>query len=58
MILVHLQRKSLEKLAQNADVLVSSARTPTKLLKLCPYKITQVHSLQPRNPATRINFCN
>jgi hypothetical protein len=39
MILVHSPRKSLAKLAREADVLVSSARTTTKLLKLHPYKI-------------------
>jgi hypothetical protein len=56
--LEHSTRKSLTKLAQQADVLVSSARTAAELLKLCPYKITQVHLLQPRDLATRINFCN
>jgi hypothetical protein len=33
-------RKSLAKLAQEADVSVSSARTATELLKLRPYKMT------------------
>jgi hypothetical protein len=52
-------RKSLAKPAQQADVSVSSTRTTTKLPKLHQYKITQVHSLQPRDPAaTRINVCN
>jgi hypothetical protein len=41
--------KSLAKLAQQADVSVSSARTATKWLKLRLYKITQVYSLQPRD---------
>jgi hypothetical protein len=53
-----LEPRSLVKLAQQTDVSVSSARTATKLLKLCPYKITQVHSLQTRDAATRINFYN
>jgi hypothetical protein len=47
--LEHSPRKSLAKLAQQADILVSSARTNTNLLKLHPHKITQVHSLQPRD---------
>jgi hypothetical protein len=41
-------RKSLKRLARNA----------TKLLKLKPYKSRQVHELQPRDPASRVNFCN
>jgi hypothetical protein len=36
-------RRSLAKLAQQADVSVSSARAATKLLNLLPYKTTQVH---------------
>jgi hypothetical protein len=40
----HLPRKSRVKLAQQADTFVSLVRTTTKLLKLCPYKITQVIS--------------
>jgi hypothetical protein len=50
-------RKSLAKLNQQVDILVSSARTPTKLLKSCPQN-TQVYSLQPKDLATKINFCN
>jgi hypothetical protein len=41
-------RKSLAKLAEEADVSVTSAGTGTKLPELRPDKITQVHSLQPR----------
>jgi hypothetical protein len=55
--LEYLPRKSLAKLAQQADVSVSSV-TATKLLKLCHNKITRVYSLQPTDPATRIHFCN
>jgi hypothetical protein len=29
-----------------------------KLLKLQPYKAAVVHALQPRDSASRINFCN
>jgi predicted RNA-binding protein Jag len=39
------QENRLTKLAQQADVLVFSPRTATKLLKLNHHKITQVHSL-------------
>jgi hypothetical protein len=56
--LEHSPRKSLARLVQQDDISVSSARTATKLLKLCPYKITHVHLLQPRELATRIHFCS
>lgn len=36
--LEHFPRKSLAKMAWLAEVLVASARTTTKLLKLCPVK--------------------
>jgi hypothetical protein len=51
-------RKSLAKLSHQADVSVSLARTATKALKLRPKKITEVHSLQSRDPATRVHFCS
>jgi hypothetical protein len=56
-------RKSLKRLAREAGVSKSLARNATKLLKLKPYKTRQdktrqVHELQPRDPASRVNFCN
>lgn len=49
-------RKPLANLAQQADISVSSTRTATKLFKLHPYKMTYMHSLQPRDPAKNIHF--
>jgi hypothetical protein len=38
--LEHSPGKSLVKLVHQADISIFSARTATKLLKLCPHKIT------------------
>jgi hypothetical protein len=54
----HSPRKSRVKLAQQADTFVSLVRTTTKLLKLRPYKITQMQSLQPTDIATRLHLRN
>jgi hypothetical protein len=60
--LEHTPRKSLKRLAQETGVSKFSARTATQLLKLRPYKTTIIiiiiHALQPRDPASRVNFCN
>jgi hypothetical protein len=42
----HFKRKSLVKLAQQADDSVSSAKIDQKLPQFCPYKVTRVYSLQ------------
>jgi hypothetical protein len=56
--LEHTPRKSLKRLAQEANVSNSSARRATQLLKLRPYKTTLIHALQSRDPASRVHFCN
>jgi hypothetical protein len=56
--LEHIAQKSLRHLLQETCVSKSSAAKVTKLLKLRPCKVTAVHSLQPRDPASRIHFCN
>jgi hypothetical protein len=40
-----LPKKNHGKMGPKADILISSARTTSKLIKLCPHKITQVLSL-------------
>jgi hypothetical protein len=42
----HFTRKSLAKLAQQADDSVSSVKTDKKLPQICQYKVTRVYSLQ------------
>jgi hypothetical protein len=56
--LKHTPRISLKRLTQETGVSKSSARTATQLLKLRPYKITAIHALQPRDPASRIRLCS
>jgi hypothetical protein len=56
--LEHTPRKSLKRLAQENGVSKCSARTATKLLKLKPYKTTVIDALLPRDPASRVHFCN
>jgi hypothetical protein len=51
-------RKSLKRLAQETGVSKSSARRATQFLKLRPYKTTVIHALQPRDPGSRVHFCN
>jgi hypothetical protein len=51
-------QKSLRRLVQETDISKSSAAKAMKLLKLLPCRATVVHALQPRDPASRINFCN
>jgi hypothetical protein len=43
--LEHTPRKSLKCLVQETQALKSSARKPTELLKLRPYKTTVIHAL-------------
>jgi hypothetical protein len=56
-VLEHSRRKSLAKLVQEADVLVSSARTVRELLKLCTHKVTHAF-IATKRPSCRINFCS
>jgi hypothetical protein len=50
-------RKSRKHLAQETEVSKSSgARRTTQLLKLRPYKTTAIHTLQPRDPSSRVHF--
>jgi hypothetical protein len=51
-------RKSLKRLAPEMNVLKTSARKVTKLLKLQVNKTTVVHTLKEHDPVTRIHFCN
>jgi hypothetical protein len=51
-------RKSLKCQAQETEVLKSSARMTTQLLKLIPYKTTVNLTLQPHNSASRVCFCS
>jgi hypothetical protein len=34
------------------------ARRATQLLKLTPYNTTIIHTLQPRDPASRVHLCS
>jgi hypothetical protein len=54
--LEHKPRKSLKHLAQETGVSTSSTRMATQLLKFGPYKITLIHALQSRDPASRVHF--
>jgi hypothetical protein len=56
--LEHTPRKSLQRLAQETGMSKCSARTSTQLLKLRRYKTTVIHTLQPRNSASRVRFYN
>jgi hypothetical protein len=56
--LEHIHGKSTIHLAQETGVSKSSARKATQLPKLRPYKITAIHSLQPRDPASSVHFCS
>jgi hypothetical protein len=51
-------QKSLRHLEQEISISKSSAAKAAKLLKLWSYKVTVVQALQPRDSASRINFCN
>jgi hypothetical protein len=53
--LEHTPRKSLG-LAQLTGVSKFSARRATYLLKLRSYETIVIHALQPRDPASRVNF--
>jgi hypothetical protein len=57
-MLEHTPMKSQRRLAQETTISKSSAAKAMKLLKLRLYKATVVHALQPRDPASRINFWN
>jgi hypothetical protein len=57
-ILERTPRKSLKRIAQGTGVLKSNARMATQLLKLRPSKTTAIHTLQLRNPASRVHFCS
>jgi hypothetical protein len=50
--------KSPRCLAQETSTSKSSGTKVPKLLKLQPYKATVVHALQPRELASKINFCS
>jgi hypothetical protein len=54
--LEHTPRKSIKHLAQETGVSKSNARTETQLLKLRPYKPTEIHTLQPHDSASRVRF--
>jgi hypothetical protein len=56
--LEHTHRKSLECLAQETGMSKSTARRPTQLLKLRPYKMTAIHAFQLHDPASRVHFCS
>jgi hypothetical protein len=56
--LEHTPRKSLKRLAQETGVSKSNARTATQLLKLRPYKTIVIHTLQPRDSASRVRSCS
>jgi hypothetical protein len=55
--LEHKPQKSLRCHAQDIGI-SKSAAIVMKLLKLWPYKLTVVHSLQPCDPDSRFNLCN
>jgi hypothetical protein len=51
-------KKSLRRLARQSGVSVGSAWTATKLLHICPYKITVVPEIKPVDYEKRVRFCN
>lgn len=55
--LEHIMLKYIKCLAQESEVLKSSAQTATKFLTMKPFK-TVVHKLQSYDPANKVNFCN
>jgi hypothetical protein len=55
--LEHTPRKSLNRPAQETGVSKCGARAETQLMKLRSYKPTLIHALQPRDTASRVNFC-
>jgi hypothetical protein len=56
--LEHSPRKSLARLAQQAQVLKTTAWRATKNLHLRPYKITQVQVTEEGDYGRRTHFCN
>jgi hypothetical protein len=56
--LEHSPRKSLAQLAQQAQVLKTTAWRATKNLHLRPYKITQVQVIEECDYGRRTHFCN
>jgi hypothetical protein len=50
--------ESLNHLSQETGVSQSTAKKGNKLLKLRPYKTTEIHTLQLQNPASRVHLCN
>ena len=56
--LEHTLQKSLRRLAQETEILMTSVRRATKLLKLKPYKLTGMHELLQHDHTERFNFCN
>ena len=49
--------KSIPKLAKQVGISESTAHRATKLLKLKPYKCTNVHSLKQGDPVSRMHYC-
>jgi hypothetical protein len=56
--LEHTPLKSLSRLSQETGISKSSAAKSIKLLKIRPCKLIVIHALKPRDPASRIDFCN
>jgi hypothetical protein len=56
--LAHSPRKSLARLAQQAQVLKTTAWKAIKNLHLWPYKITQVQVIEESDYGRRMHFCN
>jgi hypothetical protein len=56
--LEHLPRKSLARLAQQAQVFKTATWRTTKNLHLRPYKITQVQVIEDGDYGRRMHFCN
>jgi hypothetical protein len=56
--LEHSPRKSLVRLAQQAQVSKTTAWRATKNLHLRPYKITQVQGIEEGDYGRRTQFCN
>lgn len=55
--LVNTPRKSLKRVAEETGVSKSSAsRATLKMLKLRSNKTAAIHSLQPRDASSRVNF--
>ncbi|KAJ4451644.1 hypothetical protein ANN_03113 [Periplaneta americana] len=52
--LEHSPHKSLQRLAQDVNISMTSAFVATKLLKLKPYRVTVVHALQPQDPVVAL----